>query len=88
MERPEKRKLEKNSPYLQYDKGYNHSHGNWEAYLIYLLSTDKYERHIYQIEETITLGRSGIVGDRDVEAIKYALHIVKTIHKALKENND
>ncbi len=33
MNRPEKRKLEKGSAYLQYDKGYNHSHGDWERFL-------------------------------------------------------
>ena len=32
MDKPEKRKLDKNSPYLQYDKGYNHSYDDWEFY--------------------------------------------------------
>ncbi len=33
MKRPEKRKLEQGSIYLQYDKGYNHAHGDWEKFL-------------------------------------------------------
>ncbi len=33
MKRPEKRKLEQGSIYLQYDKGYNHAHGDYEKFL-------------------------------------------------------
>ena len=32
MDKPKRRKLIKGSIYLQYDKGYNHSHSEWEAY--------------------------------------------------------
>lgn len=33
MKKPEKRKLDKESIYLQYDKGYNHCYSEWEVYL-------------------------------------------------------
>ncbi len=33
MDKPERRKLEKGSPYLQYDKGYNHAWYDWERYI-------------------------------------------------------
>lgn len=35
MDKPEKRKLSKEPlAYLQYDKGYNHCHAEWEAYIL------------------------------------------------------
>ena len=33
MERPEKRKLDKNSPYLEYDKGFNHACMLYEEFI-------------------------------------------------------
>ena len=33
MERPKKRELEKDSIYLQYDKGYNHCHSEFDRWL-------------------------------------------------------
>jgi len=36
------------------------------------------------LEEIVTLGRSGIIGDKDIEAISSAISILKS-HQALKE---
>ena len=33
MKRPQKRKLEKDSPYLEYDKGFNHACMLWEKFI-------------------------------------------------------
>ena len=42
--KPEKRKLEKGSIFLQYDRGYNHSHGDWEKY---------HQQEIKKLKQTI-----------------------------------
>ena len=48
MERPEKRKLNKNSPYLEYDKGFNHACMLYEEFIKHCMD---FKKHNYGKEK-------------------------------------
>ena len=55
MEKPTTRMLDKNSPYLQYDKGYNHAIGEYEGYHVWDIYTNYIHKDRLSVERILRI---------------------------------